>query len=128
MSLDTADKIFLAVGLIDFGGIFLWIGVCLRLAYTKMDLMLNYLKNSSLMGTFAHLRQGGPWGKLVLVGSISSVVTFPGFYLKRGAVNAEDIRCFPTALKRKLVILQWAGLVLLVTMVCIGIVAKLGWV
>ena len=128
MSLDTADKIFLAVGLIDFGGIFLWIGVCLHLAYTKMDLMLDHLKTSSLLNTFVPLRQGGPWGKLVLVGSISSIVTFPGFHLRRGSVNAEDLQGFPAALKRKLVILQWTGLVLLVIMVCIGIVAKLGLV
>jgi len=128
MSLNTADKIFLAVGLIDFGGIFLWIGVCLHLAYTQMNLMQDHLKNSLLIKTFFSLGQGGPWGKLVLVGSISSVVTFPVFYLKRGSVNAEDLRGFPAVLKRKLVILQWSGLILLVVMVCIGIVAKLGLV
>lgn len=128
MSLNTADKIFLAVGLIDFVGIFLWIGVCLHLSYTQMDRMLDHFKNSSLLNTFVPLRQGGPWGRLVLVGSISSVITFPGFYLKRGSVNAEDLRCFPRALKRKLVILQWSGLILLVVMVCVGVVAKLGFV
>ena len=128
MSLNTADKIFLAVGLIDFVGIFLWIGVCLHLAYTQMDLMLDHLKNSVLINTFVPLRQGGPWGKLVLIGSISSVIAFPGFYLKRGSVNAEDLRCFTGSLKRKLVMLQWGGLILLVVMVCIGVVAKLGFV
>ena len=128
MSLNTADKIFLAVGLIDFAGIFIWIGVCLHIAYTQMDLMLDHLKNSSLVNTFAPLRQGGPWGRLVLIGSISSVIAFPGFYLKRGSVNAEDLRCFTGSLKRKLVMLQWGGLILLVVMVCIGVVAKLGFV
>lgn len=67
-------------------------------------------------------------GKLVLVGSISSVITFPSFYLKRGSVNAEDLRCFASALKRQLVILQWSGLTLLVVMVFVGVVAKLGFV
>ena len=128
MSLNTADKIFLAVGLIDFVGIFIWIGVCLHLAYTQMDLMLDHLKNSVLINTFVPLRQGGPWGKLVLIGSISSVIAVPGFYLKRGSVNAEDLRCFTGSLKRKLVMLQWGGLILLVVMVCIGVVAKLGFV
>ncbi|WP_314919657.1 hypothetical protein [Pseudomonas helleri] len=128
MSLNTADKIFLAVGLIDFAGIFIWIGVCLHLAYTQMDLMLDHLKNSALINTFVPLRQGGPWGRLVLIGSISSVIAFPGFYLKRGSVNAEDLRCFTGSLKRKLVMLQWGGLILLVVMVCIGVVAKLGFV
>jgi len=44
MSLNTAEKIYLCVALIDFGGIFIWLGVALHLAYTKMDLMLGYLK------------------------------------------------------------------------------------
>ena len=62
MSFNTADKIFLAVGLIYFGGIFLWIGVCLHLSYTQMDRMLDHLRDSSLLNTFVPLRQGGPWG------------------------------------------------------------------
>jgi hypothetical protein len=37
MSLGTADKIMLCVGLIDFAGIFVWLGVALHLAYTKME-------------------------------------------------------------------------------------------
>ena len=45
MSLNTADKIFLCVALIDFGGMFVWIGIALHLAYTKMGRMLNHLKN-----------------------------------------------------------------------------------
>lgn len=128
MSLNTADTIFLVVGLVDFGGVFFWIGVCLHLAYTQMDLMLEHLKDSVLLNTFAPLKQGGPWGKLVLIGSISSVVTFPDFYLKRGSVSSEDLRNFPTSLKRKLVVLQWSGLSLLIVMVCLGVIAKLGLV
>jgi hypothetical protein len=45
MSVSTADKVFLCLGLIDFGGIFVWIGIALHLAYTKMDLMLAHLKH-----------------------------------------------------------------------------------
>lgn len=128
MSLNTADKVFLAVGLIDFGGIFVWIGVCLHIAYTKMELMLDHLKNSSMLSSLTPLRHGGPWGKLVLVGSISGALTFPRFYLKRGSVSAEDLHNFPASLKRKLVILQWIGIGLLLTMVSIAVVVKLGLV
>lgn len=45
MSVSTADKVFLCLGLIDFGGISVWIGIALHLAYTKMDLMLAHLKH-----------------------------------------------------------------------------------
>lgn len=109
-------------------GMVVCIGVCLRLAYTKMELMLGHLNNSSMLSTLAPLRHGGPWGKLVLVGSIASVLTFSGFYLKRGLVSAEDLHHFPVLLKRKLVILQWIGLGLLLAMVGLAAVAKLGFV
>lgn len=52
MSISLADKIFLTAGLLDFGGIFIWMGVNLHMAYTKMDEMLRHLKNSPLITTF----------------------------------------------------------------------------
>ena len=113
MSLNTANKIFLCVGLIDLVGLFVWLGVALHLAYTRMDVMLNHLKNSPAVTIRAHFKSGGPWGKLFLLGGIMSAVTTPGIYLRDGGVNIEEIRNFPTHLKRKLVILQWAGWVLL---------------
>lgn len=93
-------------------GVFSWIGIALRIAYTKMDLMLRHLKNSSVVTHLTQLRKGGPWGKLLLVGSISGIVTFPGFYVKRGRVCLDDLSTFPILLKRKLVVLQWGGIVL----------------
>lgn len=126
MSVSVGDKIFLAVGLIDFGGIFLWIGICLHLGYTKMDHMLDHLRNSSLLHTLTPLKHSGPWGKLLLVGSISSVLAFPKSYLKCGKISPDDLHKFPLALKRKLVILQWVGLTLLLTMVGLAAVTKLG--
>ncbi|MFL1528680.1 hypothetical protein [Pseudomonas sp. O230] len=35
MNLNTAEKIYLAIGLIDFGGAFIFIGTVLYLAYSK---------------------------------------------------------------------------------------------
>ncbi|WP_248805811.1 hypothetical protein [Pseudomonas sp. MWU13-2100] len=93
--------------------IFALIAISLRLAYTKMDVMLEHLKNSSSVMSLAALRHGGPWGKLLLVGGISGFVTFSGFYLKHGGVDAEDLKNFPVSLKRKLTILQWSAIGLL---------------
>ncbi|MDD2048933.1 hypothetical protein [Pseudomonas putida] len=128
MSLNTADKIFLAVGIIDFGGIFVWIGVCLHIAYTKMNLILDHLKYSSVFRTLTSLTHGGPWGKLFLVGGVSNILTFPRFYLNRRSVSAEDLRSFPASLKRKLVVLQWFGIGLLLTMISLAVAVKLGFV
>jgi len=125
MSLNTADKIFLVVGLVDFAGIFISLGICLHMAHTKMDLMLDHLKNSAVLSMLTTLRHGGPWGKLILVGSISGFVTFPNFHIKRGWVSAEDVLGFPAALKRKLVVLQYSSLGLIVVMAGLAAVVKL---
>ena len=90
MSISLADKIFVTLGLLDFGGIFIWMGVNFHLAYTKMDYMLEHLKNCSLIKTLTPLNQGGPWGKFLLVGGISGVLTFPTMYIKRGNADADD--------------------------------------
>lgn len=79
----------------------------MHLAYTKLDMMLEHLKNCSAVKNRAPLKHGGPLGKFLLVGGISGIVTFPGFYLKHGGVNIEDLRNFPPRLKQKLAILQW---------------------
>lgn len=126
MSLNTANKIFLCVGLIDLVGLFVWLGVALHLAYTRMDVMLNHLKNSPAVTIRAHFKSGGPWGKLFLLGGIMGAVTTPGIYLRDGGVNIEEIKSFPTHLKRKLVILQWAGWVLLTLMFGLWAVVTLG--
>lgn len=91
-----------------------------------MDHMLDHLGSSSLLRTLTPLKYSGPWGKLLLVGSISSVLAFPKTYLKRGKISPDDLHKFPLALKRKLVILQWVGLTLLLTMVGLAAVTKFG--
>lgn len=126
MSISLADKIFLTAGLIDFGGIFIWIGINLHLAYTRMDYMLEHLKNCPLIKTLTPLNQGGPWGKFLLVGGISGVLTFPEMYIKRGTASADDIRNFPPRLKRKLVILHCVCITLLIGLLILFILRKSG--
>lgn len=126
MSLSIGDKVFLVIALADFAGIFLWIGICLHLAYTKLDLILEHLKNSSVVAFWATFRYGGPWGKLLVIGSISGIITFPKFHIKRGILSTEDLAGFPVALKLKLVRLQWSGLGLIAVMMISGIAIKLG--
>lgn len=126
MTVSLADKIFLAAGLLEFGGILVCIGVALHMAYTKMDLMLEHLKNCSAVISQTPLRKGGPWGNLLLIGWIAGIVAFPGYYLKHGGVSIEDLRNFPPPLKRKLVALKWAAIVLLAAMILLFILRKSG--
>lgn len=59
--MSTTEFIFGYLG----GGVLLalliWIAVALHMAYTKMDLMLEHLKNCSAIMVRAPLRHGGPW-------------------------------------------------------------------
>ena len=117
MSLSTAERIFLFAGIIDFGGMFIWFGVALHLAYTRLEEILESLKNCSAIVRRAPLRFGGPLGKLLLIGGISGIVTFPRLYLKHGGVSAEDLNALPPRLKRKLATMQWTLWGLIVLMV-----------
>lgn len=129
-SISTAREVFILLGGGTlFLGIFVWIGVALHMAYTKMDIILKHLSNCSTIMARAPLRHGGPWGKLLLIGGISGVVTFPGVYLKHGGVSIEDLNNFPTPLKRKLAIIQWTGIGLLSAIVLLWGIGKIaGWI
>ncbi|MCH4872383.1 MULTISPECIES: hypothetical protein [Pseudomonas] len=110
-------------GILVIGAI-IWIVIALRIAYTHLNLMLKHLENSSTVTTLTQLKQGSLWGRVLLVGSISSVLTFPDFYIKRGRASAEDISLFPTLLKRKLVVLQWGGIVIMSSSVLLFLTRK----
>ena len=111
MTISIPDGIFLTLGLLTFIGIFICVGMALHVAYTKIDVMLKHLKNSSAVMVQAPLRQGGPWGKLLLIGWIAGVVTFSEHYLKHDGVSVEDLNNFPVTLKRRLIVLKWATIV-----------------
>jgi len=116
MSVSTADKIFLCISLSGFGGIFVWIGIALHLAYTKMDLMLDHLKNSPAIMIRVFLIDTGPWGRLHVFGLIMGLMVMPHFFLRDGGASAEDLKNFPAKLKRKLIILQWTSWIILLVM------------
>ncbi|WP_278937885.1 hypothetical protein [Pseudomonas helleri] len=126
MNVSIADLIFLAFSLLIFGGIFMCVGASLHMAYTQMDLMLAHLKKSSAIRPHIPLKNGGPWGMLLLVGWIAGVVTFPGFYLKRGEVSIEELDAFPVRLKRKLALIKWSSIVLLAAMILLFSFRKSG--
>ncbi|AJO79755.1 MULTISPECIES: hypothetical protein [Pseudomonas] len=126
--MNTPEIVFGYLGGVVILGIFAWIGVALHMAYTKMDELLDHLKNCSAIMVRAPLRHGGPWGKLLLIGGISGIVTFPGFYLKRGELSAEDLNNFPAPFKRKLALLQWSVIGLLGVAFLLWVIGKVvGW-
>lgn len=105
MSISAGEKIFLVVALADFTGIFISIGVALYLSYTKMDLMLGCFKNSPFVINLSLLLGSGWWGRLYVMGGITSVLVFPHIYLRDGGAIASDIESFPIDLKRRLILM-----------------------
>lgn len=126
--MSTAEFIFGYLGGVVVLCTFVWIGVALKIAYANMAAILEHLKNCPAIVARAPLNNGGPWGKLLLIGGISGIVTFPAFYLKRGELNLEDLNNFPALLKRKLVLLQWSVIWLLsLAFILWGIGKVVGW-
>lgn len=105
-------------------GLFICIARALYLGYTQGDQMSRYFKNSSSSMTSAMQRHAGPYGKIQFVGGVSFVLTFPRFFLKHGILNAEDVRSFPSHLRRKLVALQWGFIGVFISMT---LLACIGW-
>ena len=126
MSVSTADKVFLVIGLIDFGGIFICLGIGLYLAYTKINVMLGHLKNCPAVTIRAFLINAGPLGRLYVLAFIMGLMVIPGNCLRDGGASAEDLKNFPPDLRYKLAILLKTIWVLVVVMCGLGIYAKFG--
>jgi hypothetical protein len=115
MSVSAADKVFLCISLSGFGGVFVCLGIGLHLAYTKMDLMLDYLKNCPSVMNRTFFLNSGPLGRLFVLGGITGLMISPRLYLRDGGASADDLKNFPVDLKRKLIVLHWStGFFLLV--------------
>jgi hypothetical protein len=107
--ISTVYDLFVLLGAVALSGIFVWMGVCLYWGYTQVDEFLERLKHCSAVMNLAPLMLGGPWGRLLLVGGVTSIVTFPRVYLKNGGVSVEDLNSFPQNLKNRFAVLQWVG-------------------
>jgi hypothetical protein len=126
MSVSTADKVFLCIGLIYFASAVSWIGIALYLAYTKMDLMLRHMKNSPAVVIRVFLIRTGIWGRMHVFGLIMGLMVMPGMSIRKGVVSAEDLKNFPADLKRKLVAMYWVCGGLLLIMCGLAAYAKFG--
>ncbi len=102
----------------------IWIVFALRIAYTKMDLILDLLKYSTAVRNRTFFRNLGPWGHIILIGSIAGIVTSPGFFLKHGGVCSEELNNFPAPLKKTLAILYKANILLVFTLILSVVIAK----
>ncbi|KAB0494797.1 hypothetical protein [Pseudomonas vancouverensis] len=124
--MNTANLVFISLGGVFVVGVFLSLGSALYISYTKGDQISTHFKKGSTYLAHGIYRRSSFYGRVHLIGWISSALTFPQFFLKRGLVSAEEIDSFPFKLKRQLVILQWTFIGLFIAMVLLVIVGKSG--
>ncbi|AZC30845.1 hypothetical protein C4K38_2885 [Pseudomonas chlororaphis subsp. piscium] len=113
---DTADIVLASLGGVTFLGMFIVMGYYLYLGYTRMDSILEAVKNCSLINSYRFYLFMGPWGKMMMVAGVGSCLLFSNYLIKHGALDKGDIENFPEPLKGRLLMLQYIGWVLLASL------------
>lgn len=104
MSLKVEDIIFLYSGIFIFTGLISHLGVSLYFAYTKIESMLEHLKQCPCVMDRAWINKGGDLGTL----------------------SIENLNTFPSGLKRQLVFRQWTGRLCFLLMLILLVLRKTG--
>jgi len=119
--------IFLYLGCALFLAMFIWLGIALRIAYTRMDELLAYFENSSFISSKAWYRDAGPRYRLLLFGAMAGCATFNAYQIRHGIISAEDIKNLPQPVRRMLVRMHLVNLALIAALVTLIVVAKI-WI
>lgn len=94
----------------------IWFATALHMAYTKIDVILEHLKNSPEITSHSGLLKDGLRGRLKLISNICDYVTSPNKGIKNGTISAEDIENLPKPIKRKLIILRHSIVLLVLSL------------
>ncbi|MGY4659956.1 MULTISPECIES: hypothetical protein [Pseudomonas] len=99
----TAEIVLVSFGCITFLGAFIMIGVHLYWIRTHLNEALAYFKNSKIVNQQRAFLYFGTWGKMALIGGIAGFLTYSGYFIKRGLLDADEVNNFPEPLKKKLI-------------------------
>ncbi|WP_259699815.1 hypothetical protein [Pseudomonas chlororaphis] len=84
----TTTHIVLGVFIgITFLGMFTLIGYYFYLGYTRMDSILEAVKNCSLINSYRFYLFMGPWGKMMMVAGVGNCLLFSKYLIKHGALD-----------------------------------------
>ncbi|MCL6704191.1 hypothetical protein [Pseudomonas sp. T1.Ur] len=100
MSLEASEVVYTlcGVGVFAFGLIVLI--VRLYLVLFLMEEMVKGLSNSGLVREQRGMADSGLVGKFLLLSSISMLLVFPRFSIRRGYLDPKDYELFPKLLKK----------------------------
>ena len=94
----------------------IWFATALQMAYTKIDVILEHLKNSPEITSHSSFLEDGLRGRRKLISNICDYVTTPNKGIKNGTISAQDIENLPKPIKRKLIILRHSLVVLVLSL------------
>jgi hypothetical protein len=104
---------------------FLWLVTSLHMCYTCLGELLEHFSGNAMIMSYAPLRNGGPWGKLMLLAEISKVVSFPDYFIKRGRVTYAEVAGLRIGLRIRLRVNLWLCAFVLVSMCVAALGIKL---
>ena len=103
-----------------WGGLFILIFIDLAIlayvAFTKLEEVENYLKNSSEVITQRRIWGGGLVGRIMRLTRVGGLLMHPELYQKHGLVDIKDVQRIPRGLRRWVVIPGFIILVLCIAM------------
>ena len=128
MNQHTIELLFLFIALTNFGWMLITMSIMLFLSYTRTDYILSHLEHSPIITSRTFFNNAGPWGRLLLIGTVAGLLASPDSSIRKGGASPEDIEKFPSNLKRLLVFLHRAGYVSIVILLILYAATALDFV
>ena len=74
--------------------------------------MLWALAESEALSRFRQLFDGGSLGsKVMLTSMVSALFIWPHYFIRKGWLDAQELKTFPNGLRRRLLISTWVNLI-----------------
>ncbi|AMS17678.1 hypothetical protein A3218_26550 [Pseudomonas chlororaphis] len=90
-------------GVVTLSGGAIISGVFFYWGCKRMDEILGYVKNCKIIMNNRFYLYMGAWGRMAMIGMVAGSLAYPGYYIRKGMMDIEDIRNFPEPLKRRLI-------------------------
>lgn len=97
----------------SFALIFIALGISIYIALSRdFSTMLRALVKSEALSKFRQLFDGGNLGsKVMLTSMVSALFIWPQYFIRKGWLDAQELKTFPSGLRRRLLISTWVNLI-----------------
>ncbi|MEW7858936.1 hypothetical protein AB2M95_23750 [Pseudomonas chlororaphis] len=99
----VAEYALAVCGVVTLSGGAIISGVFFYWGCKRMDEILGYVKNCKIIMNNRFYLYMGACGRMAMIGMVAGSLAYPGYYIRKGLMDIEDIRNFPESLKRRLI-------------------------